>query len=75
MNRTRALALGGVLAVAAVAVLLVLNPFGGTPASGSSLDNGSPVTTQRVTRQNLTSQTQVSATLGYAAPSTGAVPS
>jgi hypothetical protein len=50
VNRTRALALGGVLAVAAVAVLLVLNPFGGTPARGSSLDNGSPVTTQRVTR-------------------------
>jgi Putative peptidoglycan binding domain len=75
VNRTRALALGGVLAVAAVAVLLVVNPFGGAPARGSSLDNGSPVTTQRVTRQNLTSQTQVSATLGYAAPSTIAVPS
>ncbi len=75
MNRTRALALGGVLAVAAVAVLLFVNPFAGAPARGSSLDNGSPVTTQRVTRQNLTSQTQVSATLGYAAPSTIAVPS
>ena len=72
----RAFALGGLLAaVGLAAVLLFFDPFGGTPASGSSLDNGSPVTTQRITRQDLTSQTQVSATLGYADPSSIAVPS
>jgi putative peptidoglycan binding protein len=76
IDRRRALALAGVLAVVVAAVaLLVVNPFAGSPARGSSLDNGSPVTTQRVTRQDLTSQTQVSATLGYAAPSSIAVPS
>jgi hypothetical protein len=76
LDRRRVLVLGSVLAVAVIAVvLLVVNPFGGSPASGSALDNGAPTTTQRITRQDLTSQTQVSATLGYADPSTIAVPS
>jgi hypothetical protein len=76
VRRRRAFALGGVLAVGGIAaVLLFVNPFGAAPASGSSLDNGSPITTQRITRQDLTSQTQVSATLGYADPSAIAVPS
>jgi hypothetical protein len=76
LDRRRALVLGGVLAVVVVAaVLFVVNPFGGAPASGSSLDNGSATTTQRVARQDLTSQTQVSATLGYADATTIAVPS
>lgn len=76
LDRRRVLVLGGVLAVAVIAiVLLVVNPFGGSPSSGSALDNGSPTTTQRITRQDLTQQTQVSATLGYADPSAIAVPS
>jgi hypothetical protein len=76
LDRRRALVLGGVLAVVVIAaVLLVVNPFSSTPASGSALDNGSATTTQRITQQDLTSQTQVSATLGYADASSIAVPS
>jgi hypothetical protein len=76
LDRRRALVVGGVLAVVVIAVgLLVADPFGAAPASGSSLDNGSPTTTQRITREDLTSQTQVSATLGYADASAIAVPS
>jgi hypothetical protein len=76
LDRRRVLVLGGVLAVVVIAVaLLVVNPFGGSPASGSGLDNGSGTTTQRIAQQDLTSQTQVSATLGYADPSSIAVPS
>jgi hypothetical protein len=76
LDRRRVLVLGGLLAVAVIAVvLLVVNPFGGSPASGGALDNGSPTSTQRITRQDLTSQTQVSATLGYGDASAIAVPS
>ena len=75
LDRRRAFALGGFAFFVIAIALLVVDPFGGSQASGSSLDNGSPISTQRVTRQDLTSQTQVSATLGYADPSSVAVPS
>jgi peptidoglycan hydrolase-like protein with peptidoglycan-binding domain len=39
---------------------------GGTPSSAAGLDNGSPTTLVHVTRRDLLSQTEVSATLGYA---------
>ncbi|HUK97573.1 MAG TPA: peptidoglycan-binding protein [Gaiellaceae bacterium] len=55
----------GLAAAAAIAL------FGGsTPSSAAGLDNGSPITLLRVSRRDLSSQTEVSATLGYADPAT-----
>lgn len=67
----RRLLAGGALAVVVIAavVLVVADPFGGsTPAA--SIDNGTATTTQTITRRDLSQQTQVSATLGFADPST-----
>jgi peptidoglycan hydrolase-like protein with peptidoglycan-binding domain len=68
----RALVAAGVVVVAGGLVLVVANPFGGSPAA-ASLDNGSRTALATVHRQNLSEQTQVNATLGYADPSTIAV--
>ena len=72
LGKRRLLVAGAViLAVLAAALAVLVDPFGGSAASGSSgLDNGFPTSTQRVVRRSLSSQTQVSATLGYADPST-----
>jgi peptidoglycan hydrolase-like protein with peptidoglycan-binding domain len=73
LDRRRALALGAVFLVIVVAVVLVaVNPFSGSPAK-ASLDNGTPTALQSVRREDLSEQTQVSATLGYADPSTVAI--
>jgi peptidoglycan hydrolase-like protein with peptidoglycan-binding domain len=78
LARRRALA-GAALVVAAVAVVAIvaLDPFGGTPASSAagSPDNGASTSSVTVVRRDLSSQTQVSATLGYADASTISVPS
>jgi hypothetical protein len=54
------------VAIAAV-VLVVVDPFsgGGGPSGGVS-NNGYATSTQRVVRESISQQTQVSATLGYA---------
>jgi peptidoglycan hydrolase-like protein with peptidoglycan-binding domain len=72
----RRVLVGVVLAVAVVAaVLAVVDPFGGGAApSSAGIDNGAPTSTQLVTREDLSSQTQVSATLGYANASVIAIP-
>ena len=76
--RDRRLVLAGaaIVVVALVAgVFALADPFGGSSAAGSGgLDNGFPTTTTRVRRQSLSEQTQVSATLGYADPSTIVLP-
>ncbi len=56
-----------VVLVAAAVSVAVINPFssGGTNHLGV-VDNAEPTGLQTVTRQDLTSQTQLSATLGYA---------
>ncbi len=67
-----------VLVVAALVVFAVglaaaasIGLFGsGTPSSSAGVDNGSPTALTRVTRRDLSSQTEVSATLGYADPAT-----
>jgi peptidoglycan hydrolase-like protein with peptidoglycan-binding domain len=61
------------LAAAAVAIVLVLvDPFaGGSGSPGGVVDNGYPTSLQAVRRGTLTSQTQVSGTLGYAAQPDG----
>ncbi len=73
VSRQRLLA-GGAVAVVVVAaiVLVVVDPFGGG-APAASLDNGSPTALSTVRRQDLSEQTQVSATLGYADTSTVAI--
>jgi hypothetical protein len=53
--------------VAAAAVgVLVLDPFGGGAPNGGVADNAASTSLALVTRRSLSSQTQVSATLGYA---------
>ena len=72
--RRRALA-GAALAVVLAAVAIVLaDPFGGPAASNAGTDNGAPTSIASVTRRDISSQTQVGATLGYAAPTTISVP-
>ena len=68
--------------VAGVAVLLVAagvavaDPFAGaSPAANGSADNAAATSLTTVKRQDLSQQTQVSATLGYADASTVSVPS
>jgi hypothetical protein len=46
-------------------VVAVIDPFGGSGASGSSFDNGYPTGITTIARETITSQTDVSATLGY----------
>ena len=50
------------------------DPFAGGKAPGSGVDNGSATSLASVTRQSLSSETQVSGTLGYAASSSVVVP-
>jgi peptidoglycan hydrolase-like protein with peptidoglycan-binding domain len=78
----RGLVVGGILVFATgIAVAASVGLIGGgTPSSAAGIDNGSPIALTRVTRQDLSSQTEVSATLGYAEPATivqptGTVPS
>jgi peptidoglycan hydrolase-like protein with peptidoglycan-binding domain len=76
LDRRRALVAAGVAVTAVVALVLVLaNPFGGGGPAAASTDNGTPTTLYTVRRQDLSEQTQVSATLGYADPSTVALTS
>jgi hypothetical protein len=56
-----------VVAVAAGAGIVVTRPFGGSGTRGSGvIDNAAPASLATVTRQNLSSQINVNATLGYA---------
>jgi hypothetical protein len=75
-SRRRLAAGAGVLLVAVGVVLAVTDPFGGGPQAASGVtDNGAATSTWTVKRQDLSQQTQVSATLGYADTSTVSVPS
>jgi peptidoglycan hydrolase-like protein with peptidoglycan-binding domain len=66
----------GLALVAAAVVLIVIDPFAssGKPDGGVT-DNASVTSLYSVTRQSLSSQTQVSGTLGYAGSSSIRVPS
>jgi len=76
IDRRRALVGAGAAVVAVAALVLVLaSPFGRGGRAAASTDNGSPTTLYTVSRQDLSEQTQVSATLGYADPSTISVAS
>jgi peptidoglycan hydrolase-like protein with peptidoglycan-binding domain len=68
----RLLAALGLLAIAVAIGLVAVDPFasgGGSPAG--AVDNASPTALMTVRRGTLTSQTQVSGTLGYAAEPNG----
>ena len=74
--RRRALAGVGLVLVAAVVVLIVTDPFGGSTKPGGGVgDNATATSLATVTRRSLSSQTQVSGTLGYAGSSSIRVPS
>lgn len=66
-HRRRWLLFGGlVIVVAAAAVVAVANPFGTHTASTSGVaDNTDPTSLVTVTHQDLSSQTELSATLGF----------
>ncbi len=77
VSRRAAIALGLVaIVVAAVVAVAVSGAFGGGSGTsgGGTADNGFATSLATVTRRSLSSQTQVSATLGYADPSTVVVP-
>jgi hypothetical protein len=73
--RRRALAVAGLAVVLVTAgVLVVDDPFGGSPDGAESIDNSTATSLATIERRDLSSQTQVSATLGYADATTVAVP-
>lgn len=74
--RKRLLAGVGVLLVVAGVSVAVADPFAsGAPAANGVADNAAATSLAIVQRQDLSQQTQVSATLGYADASTVSVPS
>jgi len=75
VRRRRALVTAAVAVVAIVAALIaIVSPFGGGGPAATSLDNASSTSLASVTRRDLSSQTQVGATLGYADATTISVP-
>ena len=75
-TRRRLLAGTGLALVAAVVVLIATDPFGGSTKSGAGVgDNATATSLATVTRRSLSSQTQVSGTLGFAGSSSIRVPS
>lgn len=65
-HRLRGVVVGAVVLVAAVAAVAIADPFAGTASTGGVTGNASPTSLKTVARQDLSEQTQVSATLGYA---------
>ena len=75
-TRRRALAGAGLALVAAAVVLIVTDPFGGSSASGGAVaDNTTATSLATVELRSLSSQTQVSGTLGFANSSSIRIPS
>ena len=73
----RAIVVGAVGAAVGVAIVVASasGAFGGGANAGNgAVDNAAATSVKTVTRQSLSQQTQVSATLGYAEPSTIVVP-
>jgi peptidoglycan hydrolase-like protein with peptidoglycan-binding domain len=78
LGRARRRVLAGValVLIAAVVVLIVTDPFGGSAeSSGGVGDNATATSLATVSRQSLSSQMQVSGTLGFAGSSSIRVPS
>jgi len=65
-RRRRVVAVGALILVGAAIAVVVVDPFagnGGTP--GGLADNADPTSITTISQGDLTSQTQVSGTLGY----------
>ena len=75
-RRARIGLVAGAIVVAAIVVVLATGALdgGGGTSGGGTVDNAYPTALSTVTRRSLSEQTQVSATLGYASPSTVVVP-
>src|SRR5579862_3976516 len=75
-HRRRVTAGGVALLVAAGVIIAATDPFGtATPSGAGVTDNSYPTSTTTVRQGTLSSQTSVSATLGYAGSFTVAIPS
>jgi hypothetical protein len=74
-RRRLAVGIGVLVVVAGVAVAVADTFSGSSPAANGVADNGAATSLTTVRRQDLSQQTQVSATLGYADASTVSVPS
>ncbi|HEY2073350.1 MAG TPA: HlyD family efflux transporter periplasmic adaptor subunit [Gaiellaceae bacterium] len=72
--RKRLLAGVALLLLVAGISVAVADPFAGSSPAASGIDNGAATTIATLKRLDLSQQTQVSATLGYAGTSTVAVP-
>jgi peptidoglycan hydrolase-like protein with peptidoglycan-binding domain len=75
LSRKRLLAVVGLIAFVAIGAVVATDPFSTSGGPTASAGNGSPTSLATVSRQSLSSQTQVSATLGYAAASNVVMPS
>jgi hypothetical protein len=65
-RRRRVVTLGALVLVGAAIAVVVANPFAGTSGNpGGLADNADPTSVATVSQGDLTSQTQVSGTLGY----------
>jgi hypothetical protein len=74
-TQRRLLAATAVLLLGIGVALAVVHPFASTASGhGGAVDNGSPISTRRVERTSLSSQTQVTGTLGYAGSWTVSAP-
>jgi hypothetical protein len=65
-RRLRAVLAGAVVLAAAAAALAIADPFAGPASANGVAGNAYPTSLYTVARQDLSDQTQVSATLGYA---------
>jgi hypothetical protein len=65
-RRLRAVLAGAVVLAAAAAAVAIADPFASTASANGVADNAYPTSLYTVARQDLSDQTQVSATLGYA---------
>jgi hypothetical protein len=74
LRRKRIVAGPAVLLLTVGITLAVADPFAGSSPAASGIDNGAATSIARVQRLDLSQQTQVSATLGYADASTISVP-
>src|ERR1700684_2007397 len=76
-SRRRRVGAGAIAMVVIVAIVLaVTDPFGSSSPSGAGVtDNEYPTSTATVAEEGISSQTSVSATLGYAGSYTIAIPS
>lgn len=74
LSRRRLLAVLGLVAFVAIGAVVATDPFSASAGPAATADNAAATSLATVTRQSLSSQTQVSATLGYAAASSVVMP-